>query len=170
MAAAAPSRPALRGDEEILYRAHHRRLLRLVAMDVGARPQVIEDACAYAWTELITRQPERTSIIGWLRVVARHQAIRLAQRDRRTVSLHALAPMPAQESRATTCPPSDATEHNEALRALGLVARLPERKRASLALQLAGYSYDEIAAELEMTRRTVERQLRRARAEVRALR
>ena len=54
--------PTPRGDEEALYRAHHTRLLHLIDRDVCARPQVIEDACAFAWAELLARQPERTSI------------------------------------------------------------------------------------------------------------
>jgi hypothetical protein len=68
-----------RGDEETVYRAHQTRLMGLIAHDVSARPQVIEDACAFAWAELLARQPERTSIVGWLRVIARREAIRLAR-------------------------------------------------------------------------------------------
>ena len=81
------ARPSLRGDESELFRRHHRRLLRLIARDVDAPPQVIEDACAYAWLELVARQPARTNIVGWLRIVARHKAIRLAQYDRRLSAL-----------------------------------------------------------------------------------
>jgi hypothetical protein len=51
---------------------------------------VIEDACAFAWVELLARQPARTSIVGWLRIVARREAIRLAQHDRVTVSISTL--------------------------------------------------------------------------------
>ena len=51
--------------------------------------------------------------------------------------------------------------------ALSLVAALPARKRAVLTLQVAGHSYAEIAAELQMTQGTVERQVPRARAAVR---
>lgn len=45
------------------YAPHHGGLLRL-ARDVNARSQVIEDACAFAWLELVARQPERTNIMG----------------------------------------------------------------------------------------------------------
>ena len=88
-ATASPHRPspAPRGDEEALHRAQHQRLLGLIARDIRARPQVIEDACGHAWAELLARQPERTSIVGWLRVVARREAIRLAQCDRATRSI-----------------------------------------------------------------------------------
>jgi DNA-directed RNA polymerase specialized sigma24 family protein len=50
------------------------------------------------------------------------------------------------------------------------VAALPIRKRAALTLQVSGHSHREIAARLEMTERTVERQIRRGRAAVRRAR
>jgi RNA polymerase sigma factor (sigma-70 family) len=151
--------PALGGDEEHLFRTHHRRLLRLVARDVTARPQVIEDACAFAWLELVARQPQRTNVVGWLRVVARHEAIRLATHDRRFART---AARPADAGM-----PNEPSAGSEALEALYLLAALPARKRAVLTLQVAGYSYRETAARLSMSERTVERQLQRARAAVR---
>jgi|tagenome__1003787_1003787.scaffolds.fasta_scaffold20749176_3 RNA polymerase sigma factor (sigma-70 family) len=156
-APAAP-RPAPRGDEAALFRTHHRRLLRLVAYDVSARPQVTEDPYAFAWTELLARQPERGNVIGWLRVVARRAAIRLAQYDRRLATSLAAD----DEHRAARAHPVAA----EARHALGLVAGLAPRKRAVFALHISGHSYPEIVARLGMTERTVERQLRRARAAV----
>ena len=165
------SAPMPHGDEEALYRAHHKRLLRLIARDVPARPQVIEDACGFAWAELLARQPERTSIVGWLRVVARGGALRLAQSDRATVLMIAIdtdaLPFPA---RSTNCPAGSASERCEAFDALSLLAGLPVRRRTFLAAKIAGYSYEEIAAELEVSWRTVNRQLVRARRAVRAAR
>jgi RNA polymerase sigma factor (sigma-70 family) len=156
--------PTPHGDEEALYRAHHARLLCLIARDVSARPQVIEDACAYAWAELLARQPERTSIVGWLRVVARHEAIRLACHDRMTVSIGALeiAPSP-HPARSTSCPTASASDHCEALEALATLSALPGRKRAFLTMKVAGYGYEEIAEQLGVSHRTVDRQLVRAR-------
>jgi RNA polymerase sigma factor (sigma-70 family) len=151
--------PVPGGDEADLFRTHHRRLLQLVARDVSARPQVIEDACAFAWLELVARQPARTNILGWLRVVARREAIRLARYDRRLAALtprdHDRRAAHAHRSRL------------EAREALGLVAALPPRKRAVLAPQVSGHSYREMAAGLQISERTVERQVLRARAAVR---
>jgi RNA polymerase sigma factor (sigma-70 family) len=152
-------RPPLRGDETDLFRRHHRRLLALVARDVPSRPQVIEDACAYAWLELVARQPDRTNIMGWLRIVARREAIRLGVYDRR------LAGESAERVDERGAERRSAGE--DAREALGHLAALPARKRAVLTLRLSGYSHAEIAGELRMTRRTVERQLVRARAAVR---
>src|SRR3954452_12595884 len=44
---------ALRGDEADLRHRHHPQLLRIVARDVRASPQLIEDACAFAWLEFV---------------------------------------------------------------------------------------------------------------------
>ena len=165
------SAPMPHGDEEALYRAHHKRLLRLIARDVPARPQVIEDACGFAWTELLARQPERTSIVGWLRIVARREAIRLAQSDRVTVLMSAIDPDGLTDrGQSTSCPTASASQHRDALDALVLLAGLPERKRTFLAAKVAGYSYDEIASELDVSWLTVNRQLVRARAAVREAR
>ena len=168
---ASPAHPPVHGDEEALYRAHHTRLLHLVARDVAARPQVIEDACAHAWAELLACQPERTSIVGWLRVVARREAIRLAQRDRATVPMSAIDPdrLPGS-ARTTNAPAGGADVHCDALAALASLAALPPRKRAFLTAKVAGYSYDEIAAQLGVSWLTVNRQLARARSAVRASR
>jgi RNA polymerase sigma factor (sigma-70 family) len=158
------SRVPLRGDEEDLYRAHQTRLLHLVGKDVTAPREVIEDACAHAWAELLARQPERTSIAGWLWVVAQREAIRLAQHDRRSVPIGTVgSDRLCGASRSTCCSPAEAALHCRALEALDALAGLSLRKRTFLALKVAGYSYHEITAKLGVSYRTVDRQLVRAR-------
>lgn len=61
---------APRGDEDHLYRRHHSNLQRAVARAVNAPRELIEDACQTAWTIMLRRQPDRTTIFAWLRVVA----------------------------------------------------------------------------------------------------
>ena len=46
-----------RGDEEALYRLHHERLVRVVRRRVGGSHALIEDACSFAWTQLLCHQP-----------------------------------------------------------------------------------------------------------------
>ena len=96
----------MRGDEEALFRAQHERLLRLIRRDTGAPLALVEDACCFAWLQLLRCQPEREHVVGWLRPAAREplaedvqrfdhtgdrpgQAIPLAERiaDPRTVEL-----------------------------------------------------------------------------------
>ena len=90
--AAPPQKPAPRGDEDRLYRQHHRDLHRAVARAVRAPRELIEDACQTAWAILLRTQPERYAIFAWLRVVAIHEAYRLSAIDRRDARLERLRP------------------------------------------------------------------------------
>ena len=76
----------------------------------------------------------------------------------------------SDHTRSTSCRRAGAAEHAEALEALTLLAGLSERKRLFLTAKVAGYSYDEIAAELNVSWLTVNRQLVRARSAIRASR
>jgi DNA-directed RNA polymerase specialized sigma24 family protein len=97
--------------------------------------------------------------MGWLRVVARREAIRLAQYDRRLARLASEHGDPrAGRTHLSRLLTTDA---------LGMVAALPARKRAVLTLHVAGHSYREMAVRLCMSERRVERQLLRARRAVR---
>jgi RNA polymerase sigma factor (sigma-70 family) len=155
-----------RGDEDDLYRRHHRDLERDVARAVHATPEVIEDACQNAWAILISTQPERVSIFAWLRVVAVHEAYRLSTVERRDAHLEAIAKV-ASWDELTADPQAidDAIEAREALRAL---ADLPARQREDLTLFVAGYTNSEIG-ELTggRTFTNVSKQLARARARIR---
>src|SRR5436309_15719686 len=87
----AASPPAACGDEEELYRRHHRDLQRAVAHVVHAPRELIEDACQTAWAILLRTQPERYAIFAWLRLVAIHEAYRLSAVEQRTLDSNASA-------------------------------------------------------------------------------
>jgi RNA polymerase sigma factor (sigma-70 family) len=158
----ATKRPELIGDEADLFLAHHEALVRYVARLVPHHPLEAEEACAFAWSELVRLQPRRERVVAWLAVVARREAIRLVHRARRE-------PCSAEPSgRPVWTAEHDLTRTLDTRAALQLVATLPARKRAVLGLRLGGYSHAEIAGALQMTPRTVHRQLTRARAAVRA--
>jgi RNA polymerase sigma factor (sigma-70 family) len=168
------TRPIACGDEPELFRAHHERLLRLVAHDTGPSPDLAQDACCFAWLQLLRHQPERERTFGWLRVVACHEALRLQRQQWGCLPLDA----PTMERRewqtgepltlADRIPaPVDtelAVEAREALRAL---ADLRWRRRRILALKLAGFSYREIMELLGVTCTNVNRHLSEGRAELR---
>lgn len=163
-------RPEPRGDEDALYRRHHRDLRRAVARVVRAPDELIEDACQTAWTILLRNQPERDSIFGWLRVVAIHEAYRLAALDRRETRGEREGSDEADWTDAIADSRSldDAIEALEALRAL---AALPERQRADLTLKVAGYSYQEIAGLTgKRTYTNVNKSLAKARTRIRRAR
>lgn len=47
------------------------------------RREHIADACAFAWHQLLTHQPNRETVFAWLATVARRKAIKLDQLQRR---------------------------------------------------------------------------------------
>lgn len=84
---------ALRGDEEHLFAEHHDALQRSVKRAINAPEALIEDACQFAWTQLIGTQPERgPRLFGWLRTVAIHEGYRLSRTQRRDSALEDLVP------------------------------------------------------------------------------
>lgn len=165
--------PSPRGDEDALYRAHHRELHRAVARAVRAPRELIEDACQTAWATLLGAQPNRDTVFAWLRVVAIHEAYHLSAIDRRDTRLERLRPEDGDWQEVIADPRSldAALEALEALEALRALASLPERRRIDLALRVAGYSYEEIRARTPgRTRTNVNKSLVKARAHIRRLR
>jgi RNA polymerase sigma factor (sigma-70 family) len=170
----ARSTPSERGDEAALFLEHQRFLLRVTARRFGGSQELAEDACAFAWLQLLRCQPDREAVVGWLRVVARNEGYRLLRISRREPFLED-RPQPRRD--AANGEPLDwqqllpaavdtelAVEARELLRAL---AGLRWHQRAVLALQLAGYSYNEIAERLGKTYTWVNRHLTEGRAELR---
>jgi DNA-directed RNA polymerase specialized sigma24 family protein len=138
-----PARRGPQGDEDELYRRHHRELQRVVACVVRAPRELIEDACQTACVKLLRHQPERRTVFGWLKTVAIHEAYRLSRLSRRDDRLELLESggLDWGDTIADSRTLDDAVETLEALRTL---ASLPDRQRQDLALKIAGYSYHEI--------------------------
>ena len=92
---ATPNRPegrkAKKGDEGELFVRYGRDLERSVRARMRVPRQVIEDACSYAWLQLVRTQPERDRIFAWLRTVAINEALAIERRRKRAaVPLDAL--------------------------------------------------------------------------------
>ena len=131
---------------------------------------LIEDACQNAWTILLRRQPELETVFTWLRVVAIHEAYRLSAIDRRDARLERLRSEEGDWHELIPVPRS-LDDAFEALEALRVLASLPERRRADLALKVAGYSYEEIRAlSPGRTRTNVNKSLVKACAQIRRTR
>src|SRR3954463_5374950 len=82
---------AARGDEAALFQEHHARLIRAVGRAVQAPTALVEDACGWAWEQLVRTQPDRgPRLFGWLRTVAVHEAFRLSRVQRREGELEQL--------------------------------------------------------------------------------
>ena len=150
----------LAGDEAALFREHHKRLRRVIARKVSASAATIEDACAFAWLQLVGCQPERgEQLFGWLVKVAYHEALRLIAAERRSQ----LSDDPELFERQ----PEPARPTAEALEALECLAALRPRQRDLLAGKVAGNSYRELVEREGSSYTAVNRHLSRARARVR---
>jgi RNA polymerase sigma factor (sigma-70 family) len=173
--AGAPERATSLEDLDEVARLYAEEALsvrRLVRLHVSAPAALIEDACQIAWCRLLIHRarlrPE--SARAWLVRVAVHEALRSIRRDARMRSLDELQERDGRhddgrvvDRRAVPAP--DLIEELVERRArLDSVGGLPDRQRRLLWLQGLGLSYREMAGETGMTRRTVERQLMRARS------
>lgn len=99
----------------------------------------LEDACSFAWLQLLTTHPRRDTIWPWLVKVAEREARRLDRQER--------GAMPIDEQLDQTPAQADPVELRmlvaETLEAL---PGIHERKRRMLLLHTAGFTIQEIAA------------------------
>ncbi|MCA1701016.1 MAG: hypothetical protein LC790_19815, partial [Actinobacteria bacterium] len=131
-------RPAGRGDEAELYRRLSAPLERVVRARVRGPAAAVEDACAFAWEQLLRYQPERSeALFAWLVTVATHEGWRLVRIERRATAAEPreLEPVPGPER--------ELEQRTRALEALRALAGLRPAERLLLALRAAGYSYRE---------------------------
>lgn len=155
------------GDVGELYGSLAPRLEQIVRLDVRASDAVIEDACQFAWCRLLhhSHRVHRETVMAWLARTAVHEAFKLLRRDRRELSLDASLEDGAEPVVAlATLTPQELLEHRERIRE---VSRLPARQQRVVWLHALGLSYAEMAAHEGCTRRTVDRQLLRARQAIR---
>jgi RNA polymerase sigma factor (sigma-70 family) len=160
--------PVGSGDVGELYMELARRLEQIVRREVRALAPLIEDACQFAWWRLVVHahRVERTAALPWLAQTAVREALKLIRREERDVSLDARLEGGGEASLFGRSPgPDEVAEQGEQVELLRV---LPARQRMVLVLQAAGFSYEETATSLGMSRRTVERQITRGRRELRA--
>jgi RNA polymerase sigma factor (sigma-70 family) len=155
------------GDVGELYGRLSKRLEQIVRLDVRAQDAVVEDACQFAWTRLVHNRDRvhRETTLAWLAQTAVHEAFKLIRRENRELSLEAEV-----ENAGDAAVPAGAPAPDELLLArerLAQIGLLPERQQRLLWLQGLGLTYSEMAMRTGATRRTVERQVLRARHKVR---
>lgn len=150
------------GQIELLYRRLAPRLERIVRYDVRAPDAVIEDACQIAWCRLLHHRDRvhRQTALPWLATTAVREALKQSKRGARDLPLDALPGLPAPFAPG----PEELVEQFDQLRA---VAILPARQRRLMWLQGLGFSYGEMAGREGCTKRTVERQVLRAKRAIR---
>jgi RNA polymerase sigma factor (sigma-70 family) len=154
------------GDIGELYGALAGRLEQTVRLGVRAPDAVIEDACQAAWCRLLRHgdRVHRETVMAWLARTAVREAFRSLRRDRREQSMEGVTDEGGDLVCARTPTPEKLFEQRQCLNDVGL---LPVRQQRLLWLHAFGLTYVEIAAHERCSRRTVERQLLRARARLR---
>ena len=160
--------PVGSGNVGELYAELAGRLERIVRREVTAEVPLIEDACQFAWWRLVVHanRVKRRAALSWLAKTAVHEALKLIRRAERDVSLEAHSDG-ADESAIPSCGPGlDQVAEQRAQ--LELLRALPVRQQTVLLRQAAGFSYEETAGSLGLSRRTVERQITRGRRTLRA--
>ncbi|HET9718931.1 MAG TPA: sigma-70 family RNA polymerase sigma factor [Solirubrobacteraceae bacterium] len=156
--------PRNRPRPETNYAELAPRLQAIVAHNIRAPQALIEDACQIAWSQWVTHRDRVSpnSVLAWLATTAIREALRLIRQESRHVPL---AEGLEAGGRVINLPirapgPEQLVEFREQL---AEVRRLPVRQQRALLMQGFGYDYREIAAQTGATRRTVERNLLRAR-------
>lgn len=167
--ASTPPSPVPAIDLAQLYPLLNRDLARIVISEITAPDQLVEEACQIAWSRLLghAQVVEPIAVLAWLAKTAKHEALKLLKRQQRDVSLDQILDSGADAALPVSTPSLDELLwQRERIRA---VSCLSGRQRRALWLQAAGLSYEEIAAVTGDSRRTVDRQLLRARRRVRLL-
>ena len=144
---------------EELYEQHAERLRRVVWRRAATTDQNREDACSYAWMQLLEKPPSRRpDVFPWLVTVAVRQAWHLARIDRDRATCPIIDDL-------TTDRDAEAglVEIEELVEAL---AQINARRRRLWILHAAGWSYYEIAAEEGISYKRAWQLVERARREL----
>src|SRR4051812_34320376 len=75
----------VQGDETDLFERHHEWRRGAVTQYSSAPEHLVDEACSFAWEQLLTHQPDRERVAGWLWKTALRKAWRLEQFESREV-------------------------------------------------------------------------------------
>lgn len=155
-------------EVEALYGRLQPQLVRILASNLQPPDWVVDDACQSAWSSLLSRRDTVApgSELGWLSTTATREALRLMRRERVVDPEHRPAEVIDLADHRTAPGPEQVLELRQRL---AEIRRLPVRQQRLVMLHGLGYEYEEIAAVTGATRRTVHRQLVRARQRLRLL-
>lgn len=140
-----------------------------VCSEVTASDAVIDDACQFAWIRLLHHRHRvgRDRAVSWVITTALHEVFKLVRRDSHDLSLEELME-DTGDLRLNRVAPAPEEAVGARLR-LELLHELSERQERLIWLHGLGFSYPEMATEADVTVRTVERQLMKARRNLRLL-
>ena len=139
-------RAGARGDEAELFRAFNPELMRDIAHALyGTSPDVVEDACSFAWSQFLLHQPDRDrNWQGWLFRTAQREGWRIAREGREAQPLRT-----SDEERLTefvdVADPRDPHAINERVNdAFSILEQLPPRLQRIAMLRALGLRHNEI--------------------------
>jgi RNA polymerase sigma factor (sigma-70 family) len=150
-----------------LYNDLQPQLVRILVSNLQAPEWIVDDACQSAWSSLLEHGGAVAAggELGWLSTTATRAALRLLRRERSAECCE--EPPPLVSLDALRVPQPGPVRSFELRERLAEVKRLPVRQQRLLMLHGFGYEYDEIAAATGESRRTIARQLTRARRQLR---
>jgi RNA polymerase sigma factor (sigma-70 family) len=150
-----------------LYNDLQPQLVRILVSNLQAPEWIVDDACQSAWSSLLEHGGAVAAggELGWLSTTATRAALRLLRRERSAECGE--EPPPLASLDALRVPEPGPVRSFELRERLAEVKRLPLRQQRLLMLHGFGYEYDEIAAATGESRRTIARQLTRARRQLR---
>src|SRR4051794_6703209 len=140
--------PPARGDEAELFCDYNDELMRIVGQAVGySTPQVIEDACSFAWAQFLQHQPDRDqNWRGWLFRTAQREAWRLNARSREAGSLSGEAVEEDRSLAASTAGRPDPFETQlDVSDAFEVLEHVPQRLRRIALLRALGMRHKDIS-------------------------
>ena len=145
-------------------------LLRAVRRALTGPDAMIEDACSFAWCQLLSNDQVELDnhAFGWLYCVAIREGYRLADKARRAPPMGVRSDLVVDAIQGSD--PAEASSRRVThMQRAALVRQIAPRKRQLVLLQAAGFTYVEISQITGDSIRTIDRQLRRARRTIRAL-
>ena len=157
--------PPQQGDEQALFERYERRLRVATRLAVNTSPDIVDDACAFAWMALITHQPRRETVFPYLKTIARNEALRLDGLAR------ALKPIAGElehdeehpiGARVPAARHRTAEASQQILELKERLAVLPEREREAVFLSAAGWRYTDVAERLGISTTRVNQLVSRA--------
>jgi RNA polymerase sigma-70 factor (ECF subfamily) len=146
---------------DALFRAHYRRICRVIYRIVG-QPDLAESLAAEAFWKLHERRPENlTNAEGWLYRTGVRLALDSLRKDRRRAHYESAAPSAASAA-APHNPEDDLARTQEQERVRQVLAVIKPDHAALLMLRAEGLSYQELAAALRINPASVGSMLARA--------
>lgn len=150
-----------------LFVAHAEALRTHVARQVNSTDDVLDEACAFAWVQLLSHPDvdlaDPSRVYWWLYRTAQRQAWQLHKRTRR--ELPAGHPLPSGCDRFSTVPDAsvDLEQQIEDREELRELHTLRPAVRDTIVLHACGYSYTEIRNRMGVSATTILKRVRKAR-------